>query len=682
MKKLQPYHILIICAALLLVVGVAIYGLRSSSMLKGGDPIEPPPDSGDDDLFELWFTEGALFDVNADRNATEIIFGSDTKKASLLNRERRLLWEKEFPTNPLQTSISACGGYLAVGTEGGELFFMCIDSQSSWQEKLGAPINLLRLSANGRWVLVGRGDPEKEKHCLELFNRAGEKQWGTATGPLENIWLVGEQPDQGKIIFTHRRGDRAITAALNLEGRELWKVEEASLVALSRTGDRLALVGDSGLLAAYNDRGELLWDNTLPSGFKVTSAVFNPETNNLLVYSSDSKTDQNLHYYNVEGKLIWKKKIADGALASFSADGARIMTCSWREFKEDFSQIVVYDGNGAELSHWEVGMRVEKMLVTGNRRYIILAGEDSYIDVVDLEKTPAHENVAETTAAPFYSPVTTGLKADQAAITLFFCNRSQFIPLTRLISRTKSPLEAAVEELIRGPSRESALSRVIPKETDIEVRFDSSSGALDLELSPETVDPDDIIQTPCAMDSLCYTLGCFSEVRKIYLNADQKPLALFDRGRELKQPLKPRRWETPLFIPLHVEGRYYLVPMEAEELKVKRRDLCSLLQAVAAQCRAFYFVPGDLAVTRTVEKDETVSIYLNRSFQMLFPEDGDEVEQLQAAMILDALFLTALENSKSSRFEICVEGEEWAPAQGYPSLCRCFYQAYYINPEF
>ena len=682
MKKLQPYQLLIIFAALLLVAGVVNYGIRSASMLKGGDPIEPPPDTEEDDLFELWFTEGELFDVNVDRNATKIIFGSDTKKASLLNRERHLLWEREFPTNPLQTSISACGGYLAVGTEGGELFFISLDSQSSWQEELGTPINLLELSANGLWVLAGRGDPEKEKHCVELFNRKGEKQWSVATGPLQNIWLVGEQPDQGEIYYTHLQGDRAITVALNLEGQELWKIEEASLMAVSRTGDSLALIGDSGLLTAYNDQGELLWDKALSSEFKVSSAIFNPQSNNLLVYGSDSKTGQNLHYYNIEGKLIWKKKIADGALASFSADGARIMTCSWREFKEDFSQIVVYDGSGAELSHWEVGMRVEKMLVTGNRRYIILAGEDSYIDVVDLEETPAHENETSATAAPFYSPVTMGLKADQAAITLFFCNQSKFIPLTRLISRTKSPLEATVEELIRGPSRESSLSRVIPKETDIEVHFDSSSGVLDLDFSPEAVDPDDVIQTSCALDSLRYTLGCFSEVRKIYLTADQNPVALFDRGRELKQPLKPRRWETPLFIPLHVEGRYYLVPMEAEELKVKRRDLCSLLQAVAAQCRAFYFVPGDLAVTRAVEKDETISIYLNRSFQMLFPEDGGEVEQLQAAMILDALFLTALENSKSCRFEVRVEGGEWSPPQGYPSLNRSFYQAYYINPEF
>ena len=67
---------------------------------------------------------------------------------------------------------------------------------------------------------------------------------------------------------------------------------------------------------------------------------------------------------------------------------------------------------------------------------------------------------------------------------------------------------------------------------------------------------------------------------------------------------------------------------------------------------------------------------------MLFPEEGDTLEQLQAAMILDALFLTASRNSESSYVEILVEGERWSPPQGYPPLSRLMRRSYYINPEF
>ncbi|NLA47181.1 MAG: hypothetical protein GX866_06550, partial [Firmicutes bacterium] len=70
------------------------------------------------------------------------------------------------------------------------------------------------------------------------------------------------------------------------------------------------------------------------------------------------------------------------------------------------------------------------------------------------------------------------------------------------------------------------------------------------------------------------------------------------------------------------------------------------------------------------------------SFCMLFPEGGDVIEQLQAAMILDALFLTAVNNSDSRYVEIYVEGERWSPPEGYPSLSRQIYKPYHINPEF
>ena len=141
-------------------------------------------------------------------------------------------------------------------------------------------------------------------------------------------------------------------------------------------------------------------------------------------------------------------------------------------------------------------------------------------------------------------------------------------------------------------------------------------------------------------------------------------------------------YKRQIFIPVRIGERYYIVPREARDLDIEQRDLDGLLQAVTMQCRTFYFVPGDLTLIGAAEKDETVKINLNRSFRMLFPEDGGEEEQLQAAMILDALFLTAVENSDSHRIEIIVEGESWTPPQGYPSLSRVIYKPYHINPEF
>lgn len=682
MKKTEPYYFLIALAAFLVVIGITLSCTRSLSLLKGGEPIEPPAEGKTGDLFELWFTPASLFDLDIDYNVTGIIFGTDAKKVSLLDRERKLRWEKSFSTNPLQTKISACGDHLAVGTEGGDLFFMTVNSQFWWQEELGAPVNQVVLSDNAKWILVGKGEPASPVHELELFNRDGKKEWSVSTAPLQKIWLAGEQPEQGRIFYTCLREEKIVTAAAALTGEVLWEIEKAALMAVSRTENRLALVEEGGLMVC-DERGELLWEKKLPEAFKPSAVLFNPRNDDLLVYGSDNRVDENLYCFNAEGTLIWQKKIAEGAQLSYTPDGTTIITCSWRQYKEDLSQVVLYDQGGAELSHWELGMRVEQLLVGGNRRYIVMAGEDGYIDVVDLEKTPGQDKEANSQAAPFYSPVNTELKPDQSAITLYFYGDGALVPVTRMISRTKSPLRAVIEELIRGPSRESSLCRMIPKEADIEVVFKSESGQLFLELSPEAPGIADAIQTPGVLDSLRYTVGCFTEVSEIFLNIEGEPVELFEDGVLLKQPLTPYRWENPLFIPVHIEEHYYLVPREACALGLAEDcNLEGILQALVKLCRSLYFVPGNLQLKGAAVSGDKVTINLNNSWRMLFTENGSTEDRLHAAMIMDALCLTAVENSVGRRVEIQVEGEHWSPPEDYPLLDRSIYQSYYINPEF
>ena len=51
--------------------------------------------------------------------------------------------------------------------------------------------------------------------------------------------------------------------------------------------------------------------------------------------------------------------------------------------------MVLFDEAGEELTtRLELGMRVERLLGTSNRLYIVLGSEDSYIDVIDLKGPP------------------------------------------------------------------------------------------------------------------------------------------------------------------------------------------------------------------------------------------------------------------------------------------------------
>ena len=206
MKRIQPYYFLIGLAALFMIAGLAFYSVRSLSLLKQGAPIEPPTNSETGDLFELWFTSADLFDLSIDRNVTGIIFGADSKKVSLLDRDRRLRWEKSFPAYPLQTKISSCGNYLAVGTEGGDLFFMSTDQQFWWQQEFTDPVYLVALPPTVN-VLIGRGDPGQKTHCLRAYDQDGTMQWSMSTGPLRQIHVAGEQPNQEAICAQPSQDD-------------------------------------------------------------------------------------------------------------------------------------------------------------------------------------------------------------------------------------------------------------------------------------------------------------------------------------------------------------------------------------------------------------------------------------------------------------------------------------------
>jgi len=65
--------------------------------------------------------------------------------------------------------------------------------------------------------------------------------------------------------------------------------------------------------------------------------------------------------------------------------------------------------------------------------------------------------------------------------------------------------------------------------------------------------------------------------------------------------------------------------------EIEQRDLEGLLQAVLRTYRAFYFIPGDLRLIGVEEKPEAVTINLNSSLRMIFPEKGGDEERLQAA---------------------------------------------------
>ncbi|HSW36621.1 MAG TPA: GerMN domain-containing protein, partial [Candidatus Limnocylindrales bacterium] len=488
---------------------------------------------------------------------------------------------------------------------------------------------------------------------------------------------------QGSVFYTYLNDGQPVIAAVNMEGEEIWAVEGALLGAVSRQGTRLAAV-QGNRLTVYDSLGYILWETPLP--FEIKSVMFNPQNfNRILVYGNTEGAKENLYYFDMAEDLLWKRRIGDESIFTFTGNGQHIVTSSWRHYKDDFSRMILLDQDGVELISWEVAMRVERLLISGQPLYVIVSGDDGYIDLINLESMLGVTGINgnDAPALPIYNPVSTIRRIAESGIRLFFADEAaNLVPVTRSVIHTENPIQTAIDELIRGPAWGSALFRTIPTEAvDVEVIFTPENGRLYLDLSPELAQLSGATQSIAALQSLLLTVSSFPEVAEIYLTVSGKPIEVFGDGISLEQPLSPQRWERPLFIPIRSGERYHLLIREAEELIAGDLSLEMFIDTVLRFSRDLHLVPTDLRVIDLHITPEQVQINLGRSFRNLFPEDGGEKERLRAALVLDALFMTVFENHRPQRVEILLENETWLPPAGYPSLNRFFRQPYYINPE-
>lgn len=680
MKHLQPYYYIIVLAAIFLVAGMITFALQLfPSTSNDTVAVDPQTRDGESVLYDLWFTSAVIHDLSVDHRLTGILYSTDNNTVTLLDHDRKLLWTKSFSSTPLQAKLSSCGSYIAVGTRGGRLFFTSIDQQY-WWDKEGDSINLVAISPNGSLIAVNRIDPSSEQHWLELYNKSGEKLWSIETGPILNLHISSEYLEQGTVSYTYLDHETPGIAVLDLDGNEKWHAANQHLAAVSRFGSRMAVVKENNLIV-YDFLGYTLWETIIP--FDIKTIKFNPQNyNRLLVYGRREGTGDNLYYYDFAAGLLWSKLIVDGSLFAFTADGQHIVTSSWRHYREDYTHMLLLDQDGTEMASTEVAMRIEKLLITGHPLKVLVCSEQGYIDLISLELLLADLGNGNN-ETQLYHPVSTALKADETRIKLFFVDQNdRLISVTRSISLTENPLRASLEELVRGPVRGSALYRTIPdKDAVFDMRFIPEEGTLYLEIPPGIIVSAETAPGMTALDSIIYTLSSFPEVKEIFLTTEGKLIDEIGNGKFMEQPILPYRWEYPIYIPVSSGNRYYLTVREASIDQSVEHYLKDLLIETIDEWLHLLFVPSDLSLVEVSESADLIQVNMSESFKELFLETEDRNDILQAALVLDSLFLTVFENSRTQRVEILVEGSKWVPPVGYPSLSRFSRQPFFINPE-
>lgn len=682
MKRIEPFFYIVTMAVLFILAGLVLFAMQLFTAVESkGITVDPQPQEQGETLYDLWFTSTVIHDLSVDHNLNGILFSTDKNTVSLLDRERRLVWEKIFTTVPRQANISSCGNYVLVGTGGGRLYFTSVDQQIWWDNE-GDPVDLIAFSPNASWVVAARSLPDQDIYHLDLFNKAGELQWSNETKPLGDLYFSSEYLDQANIYYTSVEEDElTVINAVTLEGDVIWSYENQRLAAVSKHGSRIAAVQGSRLIV-YDSLGYELWSTALP--FEPITVKFNPQNyNRILVYGSREGALENLFYFDLAEDLLWMKRIADGSLFAFTAEGQHIVTGSWRHFKEDYTQMVLLDRDGIELNSWEVAMRVEQLIISGHPHLVIVCGEDGYIDIIDLKPLFAENSNGTVSDLPLYSPVATTLRAQETKITLYFVDdNANLVPVTRSVSPSDDPLSVALEELIRGPARGSSLYRTIPdKDISIEVEFDPEMGRLFLDLSPELVQLNGSAQSNAVFNSLIQTVSAFTEVKEIYLTMDGEQIDFFGDRLILEQPITPHRWQKPVYLPMMSGERYYLVVQEGATGEAEETSLEDLLMQVVRSLRSLPYVPSDLALIDIRIFPERIQINFNSSLQSIFPQEISNDKRLMATLVLDSIFLTAFENSRSQRVELLVNGQKWSPPAGYPSTNRFLRKPYYINPE-
>ncbi|MGM0651634.1 MAG: GerMN domain-containing protein [Bacillota bacterium] len=681
MKRFEPYYYIVIIAGIFVFGGLVLFSLQLlPSEDRAAVAVDPQASEEGEDLYDFWFSSVEIYDISVDHNMDSIIFSADNNTVSLLDRERKLKWDKTFDTVPNQAKISSGGNFAAVGTEGGLLYYTSIDQVFEWTDE-GYPVKLVSVSPNASWIAAARDVPDQDQYQLDFYNHEGDLKWSLETKPIKNLYLTSEYLEQANIYFTTEEDGQTAVHAVNFEGKELWSYEDETLAAVSKHGSRLAAY-QGETVTVYDSLGYPMWSTSLP--FEPVRIVFNPQNyNRLLIYGGQEGSGENLFYYDLADGLLWMSRIADGSLFSFTADGQYIVTSSWRQYKEDYTKMTLLNRDGIELNSWEVAMRVEHLLMSGHPHLAAVCGENGYIDMVNLEPLFIEENNNDQREVKYYNPVAVGKRADESKIVLYFIDENNnLIPVTRTVNETEDMINTALQELIRGPARDSDLYRTVPdKGITVEAELNQENNTLNIDFSTDLKDINGVNQAEAFYDSLIMTVSQFLEEENILLTSGGEVIEYIGDEFKLEQPLQPVKLEKPIYEPVTTGSRYYLVVNEGAGEDDAESDLSDLIERTLHACRSLPFFPTNVDLKGLNQSSDQVQINLNNAMKSIFPEDPTEKEYSQAMLVLDALFTTVFKNSSTQRIEILIDGEPWTTPVGYPSISRFYRQPAFVNPE-
>jgi spore germination protein GerM/outer membrane protein assembly factor BamB len=661
------------------------------STLKGEAPVEPVV-SGLENFGEALLLKGSFSIINPETkiyglflssSGRDIFFSSDARSVNMLDDQGHLRWEVFLEGLPISAVLTPDGRLAAVGTDQGKVYCLDNDGHILWEKSFQGQVEQVALAPDGDCLAVSLQE-EGGQFKLCLFEQWGTTlRWEKETGPLEDLRLLPED----RLAYLEKNEEES-TLVLLEEGKVFWQAP-ASQTAFSENGGFVALF-NAGFLNFYqleqNSPPRLLW--TKPTDIEVSSLILTEKGKRLLAYSTFPGTGNNLFVFNQEGTLLWEKKIPGGSLLQTSRHGEKIVASSWQEYSENFSKLLIFDSDGKTLQELEVAIRIEKLAASREGNTLALAGNDGHIFILDLadpNASPAEKSAVGGDAeqqGELYRPAVFQRTAGEYYLTLYFYDEHalHLIPVSRKVKNTPELLQTAVNELVKGPSRFSGLSRTLPKDAGIKVCLEQGIATVDLpgvlnRLGGST-------QVLGIIDSLLLTISQFSAVEGIQFFIDGEKASVFGAEGLSIEHVYARRssaGKTMLYLPYRSGERYYLLPREMVSLGSKSSRQGDLLKILLEENKRF--LPEVPELKNFTAEGEQIILDWGPSLKELFPWKGTPEDKARAALFLDSLLLTLGSNFHCKSVVHLVEGQRWVPPSGYPSLYQEFKYPFYLNPE-
>lgn len=681
-----------LCLVVMLLVFSGCETIMSSGRDVKGTPVEPitagEKDSQQERILEGRFSmllpQIIIDEVKITDDGHRVMISSNNRLA-LLDLDGRLIWEKAFDKPLAKTAFTPDGKTVAAGTKDGRVSVFQ-DSEILWENHLELSLINMEISDDGSKIMAAAADVlDTDNKKVLFFNEEGNIIWEKKMPRL----LTAKMSSDGKSSIVLSAEEETVKLAfLKEKGEVLWKKTGFLTAEITQDGNHVAAVSEDKIYF-FDRKGNKVWD--YDPGVDISHLIMSQNENYLLAYNHFGGGDDNLFYFSTEGELLWQKRIRDDSQVALSEEGQRIVVASWRHYSEDFTLVNVFDSDGRLRREIEVGSRIEKIALDSSGTYLVVGCDDGDVFILNLDRKTLGEFAPRSEEVIYYTPsVYCGYNdEDNNSVNLYFHdeNAMVLVPVSRNVGNTNDIIRAAIEELVKGPKKDSYLVRTIPKSLKIGINLEDDVLYLDLPEELEQIAGSS--QGEGIIDSLLLTVTQFSGVEKVKFLIDGEKREKFgDPGIHIGEPFessKVKKASPVLYLPYRSGFRYYLIPREATlNINDEEKDEESKAYHLASKYfrKVTSFLPSAVTVKGVEIQEKVILLDLSSTFLELFKGPKDPQLRARAWVILDGLTASLTKNLDKERIKITVDGIEKPFLPGFTEEIQGYlYKPLCINPE-